>query len=118
VAGEALFIGWGQVVRGREQKALDIFNESVTYWSGLKESGQIDDLDIVLLNPHGGDLAGFALLRGDPDKLDDARNSEEFQRMIFRANLVIEGLGVVGAVSGEALGEGMALYQQQLADLT
>jgi hypothetical protein len=29
IADEALFIGWGEVVRGRERKAVDVFNESI-----------------------------------------------------------------------------------------
>jgi hypothetical protein len=29
MADEALFIGWGEVVRGRERKAVDVFNESI-----------------------------------------------------------------------------------------
>jgi hypothetical protein len=117
MAGEALFIGWGQVARGREEKGLQVFNESVAYWNSLKDSGVADSLDVVLLQPHGGDLAGFALLKGDPEKLDEARRSDEFARHVARANLVVEGLGVVNAVSGEALGEGLGTYQQQLSDL-
>src|SRR5690349_165664 len=32
MADAALFIGWGQVVRGREKRAVEVFNESVAYW--------------------------------------------------------------------------------------
>lgn len=118
MAGEALFVGWGQVVRGREQKALEVFNESVAYWNGLKENGTIDDFDVVLLSPHGGDLAGFALIKGDPDKLAALRWDDDFQRQNTRADFIVEGLGVVDAVSGEALGEAMGLFQEQIGDLT
>ena len=31
MADDALFLGWGEVVSGRERKALDVFNESVQY---------------------------------------------------------------------------------------
>ena len=35
MADAALFIGWGQVVRGREKRAIQGFNEGVEYWGGL-----------------------------------------------------------------------------------
>jgi hypothetical protein len=115
MAGEAIFIGWGQVVRGREDKALEVFNESVAYWGSLQEKGTIESLDVVLLTPHGGDLAGFAILKGDPDKLDQLRRTDEFIGRNAKANLIVEGLGIVDAVSGERLGQQMQIYQQQLS---
>ena len=35
MADEALFIGWGEIVSGREGKAVDVFNESVQYYGEL-----------------------------------------------------------------------------------
>ena len=32
MAGEALFLGWGPVVRGREQKAFQVFQETIEYY--------------------------------------------------------------------------------------
>ncbi|MEA2308742.1 MAG: hypothetical protein QOI65_1028 [Thermoleophilaceae bacterium] len=118
MAGEALFIGWSQTVRGREEKALQVFNESVAYWNSLKEDGSIDSLDVVFLLPHGGDLGGFALLKGDAGKLDEVRRSDEFMRQVTRANLIVDGVGVVPALTGEALGAQVGLLQQQLGELT
>jgi hypothetical protein len=116
-AGEGVFIGWGQVPRGRERKALEVFNESVAYWNSLKEGGQVESVDVVLLGLHGGDLYGFALLRGDGRTLDEVQRSDEWRRSIGRASLVVDGLGVVPAVSGESLAEQMALYQQLIGEL-
>ena len=118
MAGEGLFIGWGQVVRGREQKALDVFNESVAYWNSLKEDGSVESLDIQFLTPHGGDLAGFALLKGDAAKLDEVRRSDEFLRQITRANMIVDGIGVVGSLGGEALGAQVARLQEQIGELS
>ena len=66
MAGEALFIGWGAVVRGREQQALQVFQESMQYYGGLQQEGRIESFDVYLLAPHGGDLNGFVILRGEP----------------------------------------------------
>jgi hypothetical protein len=118
VAGEAIFIGWGQVVRGQEQRALEVFNESVAYWGSLQQEGRIESLDVVLLTPHGGDLAGFALLKGDPAKLDELSRDPEFQRRNARANLIVDGLGIVDAVSGESLGEQMQIYTKEAGEVS
>ncbi len=110
MAGEALFIGWGQVVRGREQFALQVFQEAVGYYGKLQEQGQIERFDAYLLDPHGGDLAGFFLLHADRSALDSIRSSAEFQRLMVRAGSVIDNLGLVSAHSGDALGQQMALF--------
>ena len=73
MADAALFIGWGQVVRGREKRAVQVFNESVEYWGKLQADGKIDDFEVVLLTPHGGDLQGFALLRGSEQQVNALR---------------------------------------------
>jgi hypothetical protein len=117
MADAALFIGWGQVVRGREKRALQVFNESVEYWGGLQGDGKIEDFEVVLLAPHGGDLAGFALLRGSQDQINALRADEEFDRRVARADLIIDSQGVIDALIGEGIARGMAQYQGEIEDL-
>ncbi len=117
MADAALFIGWGQVVRGREKRAVQVFNESVEYWGSLQGDGRIEDFEVVLLGPHGGDLQGFALLRGSQDQMGALRADEEFQRRTTRADLIIESQGVVDALVGEGIARGMAQYQGEVDDL-
>jgi len=110
MADGAIFIGWGQPVRGREMKALQVFNESMAYWGRLQQEGTIESMEAFLLEPHGGDLAGFALLRGDPQKLDTLRRTDEFGEITTRAGLIVENLGVVNAATGQLLATGMQSY--------
>jgi hypothetical protein len=117
MADAALFIGWGQVVRGREKRAIQVFNESVEYWGGLQGDGKLEDFEVVLLTPHGGDLQGFALLRGSEDQIGALRADEEFQRRTARADMIIDSQGVVDAVIGEGIGRAMAQYQAEVEDL-
>jgi hypothetical protein len=118
MADSALFVGWGSPVRGREARALQVFNESIAYWAKLQSQGMIESFEPYLLQAHGGDLAGFALLKGSAEKLATVEASEEFGNMIIRAGLIVENLGVVRAQTGQALAQGMVQYQQQIADLT
>lgn len=117
MAGEALFLGWGQVVRGREQFALQVFQEAVGYCGKLQEEGQIERFDAYLLDPHGGDLAGFFLLHGERSALDAVKSSAGFRRLLVRAGSVIDNLGLVGAHTGDALGQQMALFGEIAQEL-
>src|ERR1700722_8165494 len=114
MAGDALFLGWGPVVRGRELKALEVFQETLTYYGTLQQEGRIDSFEPVLIAPHGGDLAGFILLRGS---LDEVRSSEEFRRLVARAGSIVDDIGVIDAYTGEALGQQMALFQSVSEEL-
>jgi hypothetical protein len=117
MAGEALFLGWGQVVRGREQLALQVFQETVAYYGKLQEDGQIDGFETFLLAPHSGDLDGCIILHGEQSKLDAVRSSAEFMRMVTRAGAVVDNVGVVSAYTGEALGQMMGLFGEVSQEL-
>ncbi len=42
MATGALVIGWGPAVRGREQKALQVFNEAIQYYTQLQQQAGRD----------------------------------------------------------------------------
>lgn len=111
MAGEALFLGWGPVVRGRERLALQVFQETLDYYGRLQQEGRIESFEPVLVAPHGGDLGGFILLRGERGRLDEIRSSDEFERLVVRAATVVDDVGVINAFTGEALGQQMGRFQ-------
>jgi hypothetical protein len=117
VADYALFIGWGALVRGRETQAVKVFGESIQYYAGLQQKGIIESFEPFLLEPHGGDLNGFILVRGDKDKLAHLRVDDEFQRRTLRASTIVDGVGVISATTGARLGEQMADFEKDTADL-
>jgi len=118
MADSGLFIGFGNAAHGRERQAMQGFNDVFEYYSRLQQEGQIESFEPVLLEPHGGDLAGFFLLRGDLDKLARIRASEEFERHTARALLCVENIGVVSAAFGERLMGQMSVFAEQIDDLT
>ena len=115
MADAGLFIGWGEVVRGREDRALDVFNETVELYGQMESDGRIESSEVVLLNPHGGELAGYALLRGSEAQIDAVARDEDFERVMTRASLIVDDLGVIPAAIGEGLGRAMAIYQEEIA---
>jgi hypothetical protein len=118
MADSGLFIGFGLPVRGREQRATQVLNEAFEYYARLQQEGGIESFDGALLEPHGGELGGFFLLRGDRDQLARLRASEEFERLNTRALLIVDNLGVVSAYLGERLMGQVALFDQQVEELT
>jgi hypothetical protein len=118
VADSVLFVGFGLPVRGRERQALRSFNEAVELWTRLQNQGQIESFEAVLLEPHGGDLGGFFLLRGQRDAIARVRAGEDFERLLTRAGLVVESLGVVGGSVGEGLARAIGIYEAALSELT
>jgi hypothetical protein len=118
MADFGLFIGFGYPVRGRERQAIKVFSEAMEYYARLQQQGEIESFESVFLEPHGGDISGFTLVRGDRDKLASIRTSDEFARLSTRANLIVEGFGVVGAQLGERIGTQIGVFNEQVEDLT
>jgi hypothetical protein len=113
----ALMIGWGAAVRGREQKALEAFQEVLQFYGKLQQQGEIQSFEPVALEAHGGELAGFLLVKGDPEKLARIRGSEEFIALTSRAQLLVDDIGVVGAFVGDSMQSLFADFGKQIATL-
>jgi hypothetical protein len=114
MADAGLFIGWGEVVRGRESEATELFAETLGYYARLQEEGVIESFEPVFLEPHGGDLTGFILLQGDAAKLASLRVSEEFTQLSIRVSLIVNNLGIVGADLGGRLQSQVEYYTEQI----
>jgi hypothetical protein len=115
MADAGLFIGWGQVVRGREDRALDVFNETLELYGQMQSDGRLESFEVCLLQPHGGELGGFEIIRGSEEQIDALRRSEDFERINTKASLVVDDLGIVDMLIGDGLARGMAIYQEELA---
>ena len=114
MADAGIFVGFGNPVRGREAQAVELFNETLAWYASLQEEGEIESFEPVFLEPHGGDLSGFILIRGDAEKLAALRVSDEFTQFTIRADILVESIGVVGADMGERLQSQMAFYVDQI----
>src|SRR5947208_6322311 len=110
MADRALFVGWGEPVRGREERSVDVFNEWVGMLGRMQSDGRIEGMDVTLLDPHGGDLGGFFMAHGSAEQCAALQNDEEFRRAVIDASLIVENLGVVPAATGEGVGREMAMY--------
>jgi hypothetical protein len=115
MADRALFVGWGEPVRGREERAVEVFNEWVGMLGRMQSEGRIEGMDATLLDPHGGDLGGFFQIHGSADQCAAIMNDEEFRRAVIDATMIVEKFGVVPAVTGEGVSGQMEMYSEAVA---
>ncbi len=118
MADFALFIGFGYPARGREQQAAKVFGEAVELWTSWQQAGEIESWEAFFLEPHGGDLSGFFLLRGERDALGRARASEELLRISTRAQLIVDSFGIVSAETGGRVQEQMGIFLDAAGELS
>jgi hypothetical protein len=114
MADRAMFIGFGQPVRGREERAVEVFNEFVGMFGRMQSDGRIEGMDVCLLDPHGGELGGFFMVHGSQAQCSALADDEEFRRAVIDATLIVENFGVVPARTGEAVGPEMGLYTEAI----
>jgi hypothetical protein len=108
----ALFVGFGAPVRGREERAIEVFGAFVEMFGRMQSDGRIAGMDVSLLDPHGGDLGGFFMAHGTEEQCAALMNDEEFRRACVDATLIVDNFGVVPAATGEAVGREMAMYSE------
>jgi hypothetical protein len=111
---EVIFYGWNRSVPGREQMSATHFQEYLGYLAGLQQNGAIASFEVVLLRPHGGDLNGFFLIRGDTDQLNALQASDEYLNHVTRGGLHLEGSGAIRGVTGESVMDWMSRWTQAL----
>ena len=117
MADHGIFVGFGTATRGRENGATKVFTEFVQYLGGQQAQKNIESFEPVFLQPHGGDLGGFFLIKGEREKLDKMMASEEFDKHVTRAQSVVDHLGVVNASFGGRVQKLLGSFQRDTADL-
>ena len=117
MAEGALFVGWGAAIPGREKASIAVFAEAVEFWMQKQQRGEITSFEAFALEPHGGELGGFALIRGDAGTLAQLRYSPEVQRLNSRAATVVQNFGVVTAITPDQVQQHFQTYQEDIADL-
>ena len=114
MADSVLMITWGPPVHGREERGLDVFNESIGLYGRLQQEGRIEGFDVALLQPNGL-MDGFIALRGSSDQLSALRQDDEFRRVITDASLIVDGLQLIDGSMGEGVARDVELYREAVA---
>ena len=119
MADFGLALAWGVPVRGREQKALEVFMEGQEVFDKAQANSEISGFETVLFQASGGGLpGGHTIAWGSEDQIDALARSDGFIRLGNRAGLIVDGVAVGRCVRGEALATGIGGYGAEIAGLT
>jgi hypothetical protein len=114
MADRVMFVGWGTTVRGREERALETFNEAVGLYGRMQQDGRIEALDVVLLGANSV-LNGFMLLNGTAAQIAALSEDEEFRRVTLDASMIVDDLNVMPGFVNEGVGPQMAMFAEAAA---
>ena len=109
MADRVLLISWGSPVRGREERAIEVFNESVGVYGRMQQEGRIESFEIALLTPNSL-LNGYAELKGDAAQIQAVQEDDEFQRVMTDASLIVDELNVIAGYTNAGVAEQMTIY--------
>ena len=115
MADRILFVGWGATITGREERALEVFNASIGFYGRCQQEGKIESFDVILLEPHGGGLAGYVELHGSADQLAAIRENEEFRRLVLDAQLIVEDVGIIAGFANEGVARQIEMFREAIA---
>lgn len=111
----ALVTRWTQPARGRETKALESFMDFLTFWGKRAADGAVTEPE-PFFSYDGGH--GFAIVRGPSDVLQQTIESEEYEKLIGKAQLTVENLTVEFYVTGdEEIQRGMRIYSEAINEV-
>lgn len=110
MSSNVLVFAWNRPLPGRENLSAQHFQDFSEYLGAEQRRGTIESFEPVFLDPHGGTLNGFFLIRGEPRKLAELASSDEWQKHITRGLFHLDGSCVVRGVSGQLLMDRMALW--------
>ena len=116
MADRVLFISWGNPVRGREERALEVFNESMGLYGRMQQEGRIEAFEVVLLNPTSL-LNGYIELKGDVAQIQAVQEDGDFQRVMTDASLIVEDLNVIAGFTNAGVAEQMTIYAEAIANV-
>jgi len=114
MADRMMMVTWGTTVAGREERALEVFNESLGVYGQLQQDGKIESFDVTLLAPNPL-LSGYAVLKGSAAQMAMVRDDAAFRRMCIDATLIVEQFNVLDGFCDEGVAEELAMFQEAAA---
>jgi hypothetical protein len=115
MANAAIFIGWTRAYPGHEQAAMKGFGDYINYLTGLQRENRIEGFEPVFLRPHGGDLNGFILVRGDAATLNAVRATDGWKDWETWGGYHLDGFGSIDCMVGSSIADGVARWGKVMA---
>ena len=114
MADRVYVISFGEPVRGREERALESFNDAIGLFGRMQQDGRIESFDVVLLNPNS-DMGGYIALKGSAQQIAALDQDEEFIRNSVEAGLVVDDLRHTVGYTNEGIAGQVELYREAVS---
>jgi hypothetical protein len=114
MADRVLMFSWGTPVRGREERALEVFDESLGMYGRMQGDGRIESFDVTLLDPNGI-MSGYAELHGSQNQLDAVAASDDFRRLIADASLIVDDVCLLRGVTGQGVTDQIGIFREAVS---
>jgi hypothetical protein len=113
MADRMLLITWGPTVRGREARALEVFNEALGLYGRMQQDGQIEAFDVAVLDPNTT-LNGYIALKGSAQQISALRLDSDFRRLSADAALIVEEFAMIDGACEDGVASQMAIFQEAI----
>jgi hypothetical protein len=102
MSNAALYIKWGQPVRGRESKSIEVFMHALEYYASLEKQKKIAAQRVYVAETGDfGQFGGFILLEGDVAQLRAVLDSEDYKNLLMQAHQIVEHLETIHLAAGD-----------------
>ena len=113
MADRVLVVSWGETVRGREERGLEVFNEAIGILGRMQQDDRVEKFDVVLFEPTGG-VNGYIAIHGSAEQLNAVVEDDEFHRNTVDASLIVNNLKHSRGVTNEGIAREMELYREAI----
>jgi hypothetical protein len=114
MADRVLFLSWGAPVRGREERAIEVFNESMGFWGRAQQEGRIESFNVRLMVPNSK-LDGYLEVMGSAEQIAAVKEEPAYQRLQADTALIIDDMHICEGFANEAVADQMSIYQEAVA---
>ncbi len=114
MADRLLLITWGEVARGSEARAMEVFNEAVGILGRRQSDGRLEHFDVALMRPNTL-LGGYMSVQGTAEQIAALRDDEEFTRNMVDASLCVDQICHTEGFCNEGVAQQMQMYGDALA---
>jgi hypothetical protein len=109
-----IVFGWKRSVPGREALSAKHFEEFIQFLQAQVKQGTVESFEPILLEPNGGDLSGFFLIKGEGLKLGELTHSTGWAQHQVRATLHMEGIAILRGLAGSAVQQRMRMWSDAI----
>jgi len=110
----AIVITWGAPVHGRENKSIEVFLETLAFYSRNAEAGVISEPEVFLAEDGSG---GMIVLKGRSDAMREMEESEEARRLLAKAQAIVNDLKAHWYLTGDEVQTEISVFAQTVAEL-